>query len=318
MNDERYIKRDGNEIYVYEDMKAERYFQQIEGTPDLIDMSSGDIYELKMQYTQEQKRIMERKERQREFKTHNKRFYMFYAEAINRLVSAKLSDMELGCVWYLARKVGYYDTADTDGDFVPLIKSQKNKSAMSDQDIRKLLKLDGRGADSTWAKLKRKCVECGAWKVVDGYIYINRMFFFKGAIPKQLAKEVVVLKTLSGKTDLGLGKEQLKAIGTLLKLSRYVNPVNNSLVKNPSETDESKLEYIQNVTELCKVTGITRNAYKKLWSTKVNGKTLVGEWRNAYGTKIVINFDILYRGDYLSIQDNLTGNDVQLKTLFCK
>lgn len=287
------------------------HWQQIEGTTLLQNTETKEVVKLPYDYSEEQIEALKTKRRKKE---GDRNFFMMYSNMFPYL--EELTESELTYTFLLASKVDYHTNYNKDDDFIPFINSQKNKTPMSDQQIRKFLGLEKQKQNQIWHRLKSKCLAIGLWKEIEGNLCQNKYFYFKGKCPNNFKKDVVLMKVISVAINPNLTKTQKKAIGTMLKLSQFVNPINNSLCKNPYETDKDKIEYFKSVNELCKHCGITYGAYNQLWNCVIDGNCLIGIWFCAFGKRWILNYDLLFRNDYIRIIEELKNEKVDLSTLF--
>lgn len=173
-----------------------------------------------------------------------------------------------------------------------------DKTAMTKNDIRKVLKLEGKRSFYDFMKVS---LEAGILIEVDDQFTVNSRYHFKG---NSRSKELV--RVLATQVRELHKENKLTDIGILYKIQAHVHVTRNVLVKNPNETDEDKIEFL-NREELAGILGIsTEQVRKVIGRLRVDGQLVVASMRLGRDNHFVVNPDVFNRATH----------DETLRTLF--
>ena len=221
------------------------------------------------------------------------KFYNVVVDKVSYLVEdVGLTDSELAYLWYIGRKVEFHNQYP-DKYFIKLVKSNKDKSGLSNKDLRKMLNLDTKSKNAQWQRFKDKCINYGVLMEEEKEFYLNKAFIFKGSVDGQN-----VVSTRITNTNDFLTNFKPKDIGVLINLQRFINKETLCLVENPNETDVNKLVYIESQRHLEAVSGINRTAFKRLWNMKVDNRCILTFFKNADRQGYIVNPQVFYRGEF--------------------
>ncbi|GAB6451361.1 hypothetical protein CQZ91_21615 [Bacillus cereus] len=211
-------------------------------------------------------------------------------------ISEHLTNAQIGYLMMLESYIDY------DGK---LIFSQKNKTPMQTKDLLKVLGL--RTKDSTFHDFKKKCLEHEILieNKNEKALFINRKFIFKGAF-KGMGMDVVSTITKEAKKMNSNLKPTDLAI--LYKLKKYVHVDSMALVWNPQETNLYKIKTLK-AKDLPEILGVSKGyIYQRLPQLVHDGEYLIAKVQVGKSKKYMLNPKIYFRGDYKTVQDNITSH----------
>lgn len=190
-----------------------------------------------------------------------------------------------------------------------------NKNRIKKSSLSKIWDVkDRKGINETYNLL----LECGyIYETEEDYIMISDDLIVKGAINdfKKLRKQDADLTYTRVFTknvqDMYLGTEPKarKQLANLFKVLPYINFTHNVFCKNPTETDEAKLELLT-WTDLARLCGYDDkkqvSRFKKdLWTLKIYNYNTIGEFTSSDGKAICINPKVYYAGNDINNVRNL-------------
>lgn len=173
-----------------------------------------------------------------------------------------------------------------------------HRAFMVEKDLQEVLRLSTRETIYT----KKFLFELGVLKKdEDGILMIDEAFCKKGETTKSYNKESTRIfdNTIRKLYEQSKSTEH-KKLGLFVRLIPYINFKYNIICYNPKEETEKYVKPMD-MKQICDIVGYNKTQAsrlkRELFSIKVNGKFVVGNFETGAGNAFVINPSIFYAGN---------------------
>jgi len=180
-----------------------------------------------------------------------------------------------------------------------------DKSAMSTEDMRKVLRMDGRKQKSSFYDFLNRSVRSGIIiENSDGSYSVNERYHFRGAVPAGLS----VIKSYSAKIKRIYGSVRPEDLGLVYRMLPLVHYATNTLCSNPGEVVPENVNAL-NRKELADAIGISVGEIsRRLPQLTVDGEYVIAKVSVGGTDSYMFNPWVFYR--------KMTQPDETLRTIF--